>query len=148
MAGRGLLAGDNRLMKMRPFIVSDPKPQVEPALNQRQIVQAALDLLDEVGFDGLTMRSLASKLGIQAASLYWHLRSKQELLSLLAKTRGATVAFAKSRTAEQLGAAGPEKFKDFAPTVATMIDMQSGHIQMHVGQLQVLRRKLGKPILF
>jgi TetR/AcrR family tetracycline transcriptional repressor len=71
-------------MKMRQFKVSDPKPQAEPALDQRQIVQAALGLLDEVGFDGLTMRNIAQKLGIKAASLYWHVRGKQELLSLLA----------------------------------------------------------------
>jgi TetR/AcrR family tetracycline transcriptional repressor len=83
--GRWLLAGDTKLMKMRPFQVSDPKPQAEPALDQRQIVQAALGLLDEVGFDGLTMRSLAKKLGIKAASLYWHVRGKQDLLSLLAE---------------------------------------------------------------
>ena len=70
---------------MRPFKVSDPKAQVEPPLDQRQIVQAALDLLDEGGLDGLTMRNLAKKLGIQAASLYWHVRGKQELLSLLAE---------------------------------------------------------------
>ena len=72
-------------MKMRPFKVPGAKPQVEPPLDQRQIVQVALALLDEVGFDGLTMRSLAKKLGIQAASLYWHVRNKQELLSLLAE---------------------------------------------------------------
>ena len=72
-------------MKIRPFNVSNPKPQVEPALDQSQIVQAALSLLDEVGFDGLTMRNLAKKLGIQAASLYWHVRNKQDLLSLLAE---------------------------------------------------------------
>ncbi len=30
------------------------------------------------------MRSLADRLGIKAASLYWHIRSKQELLSLMA----------------------------------------------------------------
>jgi TetR/AcrR family transcriptional regulator, tetracycline repressor protein len=77
--------GDAKLMKMRPFKVSDPKSQAEPALDQRQIIQAALGLLDEVGFDGLTMRSLAKKLGIQAASLYWHVRGKQDLLSLLAE---------------------------------------------------------------
>src|SRR5260370_38968025 len=72
-------------MKIRPFNVSDPKPQVEPALDQSQIVRAALALLDEVGFDGLTMRNLAKKLGVQAASLYWHVRGKQDLLSLLAE---------------------------------------------------------------
>jgi len=85
LAGRYLLTGDSKLVKIRPFKAPDPKPQVEPALDQRQIVQAALGLLDEVGFDGLTMRSLAKKLGIKAASLYWHVRSKQELLSLLAE---------------------------------------------------------------
>jgi len=85
MVGRCLPAGDDRSMKMQRFKAYDPKPQVEPALDQRQIVQAALGLLDEVGFDGLTMRSLAKKLGIQAASLYWHVRGKQDLLSLLAE---------------------------------------------------------------
>jgi TetR/AcrR family transcriptional regulator, tetracycline repressor protein len=84
-SNRCLRAGDNKPMKIRPFKVSDPKPQVEPALDQRQIVQAALGLLDEVGFDGLTMRNLAKKLGIKAASLYWHVRGKQDLLSLLAE---------------------------------------------------------------
>src|ERR1700687_4377602 len=71
-------------MKIRPFKVSDTKPH-EPALDQNQIVQAALVLLDEIGFDGLTMRNLAKKLGVQAASLYWHVRNKQDLLSLLSE---------------------------------------------------------------
>ena len=71
-------------MKIRPFKVSDTKPH-EPALDQNQIVQAALVLLDEAGFDGLTMRNLAKKLGVQAASLYWHVRNKQDLLSLLSE---------------------------------------------------------------
>lgn len=65
--------------------VSSTKTKNEPALDQAQIVQAALVLLDEVGFDGLTMRSLADKLGIKAASLYWHVRDKQELMGLLAE---------------------------------------------------------------
>ncbi len=69
--------------KKRPPARSRAKP-APPALDVQQIVQAAFRLLDEVGFDGLTMRSLADRLGIQAASLYWHIRSKQALLSLMA----------------------------------------------------------------
>lgn len=72
-------------MTIRNFKVSKPKPQAAPPLDQKQIVQAALGLLDEVGLDGLTMRSLAKKLDIQAASLYWHVRNKQDLLSLMAE---------------------------------------------------------------
>lgn len=71
-------------MKLRAPKHSAPQPQVEPALDQRQIVQAALQLLDEVGYEGLTMRNLAKKLGIKAASLYWHVHDKQDLMRLLA----------------------------------------------------------------
>src|SRR5574341_1482687 len=70
-------------MKIRPPRTGR-KSKVKPRLDRSQIVQAALDLLDAVGFDGLTMRNLAKKLGIKAASLYWHVRNKQDLLSLLA----------------------------------------------------------------
>jgi TetR/AcrR family tetracycline transcriptional repressor len=53
-------------------------------LTKAAIVQAALDLLDEAGMDGLTVRALASRLGVQAPALYWHVRSKQALLDEMA----------------------------------------------------------------
>jgi TetR/AcrR family tetracycline transcriptional repressor len=52
-------------------------------LDQAQVVKAAIALLDEVGLDDLTMRLLASRLGVKAASLYRHVRNKEELLALL-----------------------------------------------------------------
>jgi AcrR family transcriptional regulator len=59
--------------------------QAVPAgLTKAAIVQAAFDLLDESGMDGLTVRALASRLGVQAPALYWHLRSKQDLLDEMA----------------------------------------------------------------
>ena len=53
-------------------------------LTKTGIVQAALDLLDEAGMDGLTVRALASRLGVQAPALYWHVRNKQALLDEMA----------------------------------------------------------------
>ena len=53
-------------------------------LTKAAIVQAALDLLDETGMDGLTVRALASRLGVQAPALYWHVRNKQALLDEMA----------------------------------------------------------------
>ncbi len=53
-------------------------------LTKTAIVQAALDLLDEGGMDGLTVRALASRLGVQAPALYWHVRGKQALLDEMA----------------------------------------------------------------
>jgi TetR/AcrR family transcriptional regulator, tetracycline repressor protein len=49
-------------------------------LTKAVIVQAALDLLGEAGLDGLTLRALAARLGVQAPALYWHVPSKQALL--------------------------------------------------------------------
>ncbi len=53
-------------------------------LTKAAIVQAALDLLDQTGMDGLTVRALASRLGVQAPALYWHVRNKQALLDEMA----------------------------------------------------------------
>jgi TetR/AcrR family tetracycline transcriptional repressor len=49
------------------------------------VVEAALALLDEVGLDGLTMRKLAERLGVQNPALYWHFKNKQELLDRMAE---------------------------------------------------------------
>lgn len=51
-----------------------------PRLTRPVIVDAAFDVLDEAGIDGLTVRALAAKLGVKAPALYWHLASKQALL--------------------------------------------------------------------
>jgi AcrR family transcriptional regulator len=55
-------------------------------LHQEQIIQAAIALLDEGGIESLTMRRLGSRLGITAAALYWHVKSRHDLLLLAADT--------------------------------------------------------------
>jgi TetR/AcrR family tetracycline transcriptional repressor len=50
------------------------------------VVRAALVLLNDVGFDGLTVRRLAEQLGVQNPALYWHFKNKQDLLDEMAKT--------------------------------------------------------------
>ena len=52
-------------------------------LTRKAIVDAALALLDRDGLSGLSMRKLAQELDAGAASLYWHVGDKEELLSLL-----------------------------------------------------------------
>jgi AcrR family transcriptional regulator len=47
------------------------------------IVESALRILDAEGLDGLSMRRLADELDTGAASLYWHVGSKDGLLDLL-----------------------------------------------------------------
>lgn len=45
-----------------------------------EIVQAALDLVDELGVDAFNMRALAARLDTSTATLYRHVDSKQELM--------------------------------------------------------------------
>jgi TetR/AcrR family tetracycline transcriptional repressor len=59
-------------------------PRARPALTRSDLARAAVDLLDDVGFDGLTMRAIAQRLGVRAASLYNHVRDKGDILALVA----------------------------------------------------------------
>jgi TetR/AcrR family tetracycline transcriptional repressor len=55
-------------------------------LERPLVVQAALELLNEVGLEGLTTRRLAQKLGVQGPALYWHFKNKQELIDEMARS--------------------------------------------------------------
>jgi AcrR family transcriptional regulator len=61
---------------------NEPARDKKP-LNRELIVDAALALLERDGLQGLSMRRLAQELGSGAASLYWHVGDKEELLGLL-----------------------------------------------------------------
>jgi AcrR family transcriptional regulator len=51
-------------------------------LTREQIVQAATDLLDSDGLEGLSMRALGERLGSAATAVYWHVGSKENLITL------------------------------------------------------------------
>jgi TetR/AcrR family tetracycline transcriptional repressor len=72
---------------------SVPRKGPEQPLERDRVVRAALELLDQVGLDGLTLRKLAAELGVQAPALYWHFASKRELLDHMAHViaEGASV---------------------------------------------------------
>lgn len=54
------------------------------AIQKDHVIETALQLLNETGIEGLTMRKLAQVLNVKAASLYWHFLNKQALLEGLA----------------------------------------------------------------
>ncbi|MCL7715602.1 tetracycline resistance transcriptional repressor TetR [Stenotrophomonas mori] len=56
-----------------------------PRLSRESVMRAALQLLGEVGIDGLSTRRLAERLGVQSPTLYWHFRNKGELLAAMAE---------------------------------------------------------------
>lgn len=60
-----------------------PKPAARNPLTREAIVEAALRVLDAEGIDGLSMRRVGEELGTGAASIYWHVRNKEQLLQLI-----------------------------------------------------------------
>lgn len=52
-------------------------------LTREHILQTAIELLDEEGLEGLNMRSLGKRLGAVATAVYWHVKSKDDLLLLV-----------------------------------------------------------------
>ena len=55
------------------------------AVTRDDVIHTAIQLLQEVGLDGLTLRRLATELGISAPTLYWHVKDKRELLDLMSE---------------------------------------------------------------
>ncbi len=56
------------------------------SLSRSSIAAAAIEVLDEKGLEGLTMREVARKLGAGTMSLYRHVESRDELLDLVVTT--------------------------------------------------------------
>ncbi|RKT83150.1 regulatory protein, tetR family [Saccharopolyspora antimicrobica] len=54
-----------------------------PKLTREAVLAAALEVLDESGHDGLSMRAVAERLGVGKMSLYHHVADRAELERLL-----------------------------------------------------------------
>jgi TetR/AcrR family transcriptional regulator, tetracycline repressor protein len=53
-------------------------------VNREILVRGALKLLNEAGLEQLTLRRLGIELKVQAAAMYWHFKSKEELIDEMA----------------------------------------------------------------
>ncbi|WP_127507372.1 TetR/AcrR family transcriptional regulator [Paenibacillus humicus] len=56
----------------------------QPQISEDKILATSWELLGEDGIEKFSMRRLADRLGIQAPSLYWYFKSKQNLYQRLA----------------------------------------------------------------
>jgi hypothetical protein len=74
--------------------------------------------------------------------------TKAEYLKLFDAVRGATIAAVGKLTDADLDRPVVGSMKQHAPTLGRLFIMMSDHTLMHAGQFTVIRRKLGKPVLF
>ncbi|HKS44381.1 MAG TPA: TetR/AcrR family transcriptional regulator C-terminal domain-containing protein [Amycolatopsis sp.] len=96
-----------------------------------EVLEAALELLDEVGLDALTTRRLAERLGVRPSALYRHFASKRLLLDAMVEhiaARGAAPAAPHGDwTAQIHSAAGNMReamlaYRDGARLMATFVE--------------------------
>ena len=70
---------------MNTELQSEEPAGERPRLSKRAVTERALKLADADGLDALTIRKLAQDLGVTPMALYWHFRSKEDLLEGVAE---------------------------------------------------------------
>lgn len=94
----------------------------EPVRRERPgkvaIMRAAVTVMGEDGYEGASMRDMASRAGVSVAALYYHFPSKHDLLhEFLEEAYGVLIARLERRLAE----AGPSPHRQLDVWVATLI---------------------------
>src|SRR5262249_35373505 len=73
---------------------------------------------------------------------------KNEYLNLFTRMREATLSNLARLSEADLSKPTTGKMAQFAPRLGDMLLLIANHTMMHTGQFSVVRRKLGKPVLF
>src|SRR6202012_4263562 len=68
---------------MGPVTQVADSPAQADASTRKKILDVALDLFTDQGFDGTSMREIAERLGISKPAIYYHFASKEEILMAL-----------------------------------------------------------------
>ncbi|MBL1079384.1 TetR/AcrR family transcriptional regulator C-terminal domain-containing protein [Nocardia sp. 2] len=78
-----------------------------PRLSREQILRAAATRADRDGVEAVTMRNVATDLGVEAMSLYYHVKNKAELLDGMVELVLDTI----NQEVAHLAAQSPEEWK-------------------------------------
>jgi AcrR family transcriptional regulator len=124
----------------------------EESLSRDRIIEAAIELLDSSGEDGLTFRTLSERLTTGPGAIYWHIANKSDLMTaacdtIVARTLETRVAGATPKATIRTLALGLFDAIDAHPWVGSTLMWAPGQLPMmrileRVGQ-QV--RALGVP---
>ncbi len=83
------------------------------------IIEAALRLIAQSGFEALTMRALSAAVGLQVGALYYHFKDKQALLAFLLERHY-------DRLLSEFG-----ELKRFESAPETLVQFSHFHINFH-----------------
>jgi hypothetical protein len=155
----GALARSANMLEHHLADLSDADLLVRPVPSANHAAWQVAHLVD---FIGLIVRSVSPGLSVpQSAAFSKAARresassddpttfvSKAELIAQLRVATEALIGVVRALRDIDLDAPTPAEFRGLAPTLGDLILTVPMHASMHLGQLQVIRRKLGKPNLF
>jgi AcrR family transcriptional regulator len=101
-------------------------------LTQEAIVEAAIEVLDAEGLDAFSMRKVADQLDTGAASLYWHVGSKDGLLDLIFEE---VIGEQVEEVPEPEPARWQEQLKEVARTARRTILRHRDIVQLSIGRI-------------
>ena len=104
--------------------------RLRPELRKRQILEAAVHLFYEVGYEAASLRDLAARVGINKATIYHYFESKEEILFHIVRQVG-----------QELLEGVREAFERGGPPLRmleSMIRFQIGYMEHHVEEIKVL----------
>ena len=90
---------------------------------QRALRRAAIELISQHGYHGISLRLLAEHVGLQAGSLYNHIKSKQDLLFMLLKS-----------IQEDLVVSAEQKVLPQRGTMSRLTTFVKHHIEFHTSR--------------
>ncbi len=104
--------------------------RLQPDLRKRQILDAAVHLFFEVGFEAASLRDLAGRVGINKATIYHYFQSKEEILFHLVRAVGQELLEGVRGAAN---GDGPPLAR-----LEAMIRFQIGYMEHHGEEIKVL----------
>ena len=94
-----------------------PAPAAARSAGARRVLDAALELFTEHGFEGTSLQDIADRLGVTKAAVYYHFHTKDELLRALVQPAFAElmalVSDREGRPTRSGGAAGIGRYVDY-----------------------------------
>ncbi|MEW1889203.1 MULTISPECIES: TetR/AcrR family transcriptional regulator C-terminal domain-containing protein [unclassified Streptomyces] len=113
-------------------------------MNRETAVAEALDLLDDVGLENVSTRRLAKRLGVEQPSLYYHFKTKKDLLAAMAEVAMAPHAHA---ALPELGDDWRSWFLDNSRSFRRTLLLRRDGARLHAGSrptgdLDRIRRKM------
>jgi AcrR family transcriptional regulator len=83
---------------MKVDAIAEARGERRSPLTRQRVLDAAVDLADREGIESVSMRRLGQELGIEAMSLYTHVRNKEDLLDGMVDVVISQVPVATART--------------------------------------------------